>query len=95
MSHGFSDKAIRDTEPFILDSVKKFTDTVGESKFSDKQDGWSQKRNLGPHCTYLNFDVLGDLAFGKSFGCLVNDTNRWVPETIMKGSAFVYFVSFP
>lgn len=93
MSNSFSDKAIRGAEEFILDNIRTFTKVMAEPKPKEKNDGWSQKRNMANWATWLNFDVMGDLAYGKPFGCLVSEANRWVPELILGATGFVYGVS--
>jgi hypothetical protein len=94
MSHAFSDKAIRSAENFILQNVRTWTDVLGEPKpTGEKDDGWSRKRNMGLWSTYLNFDIMGDLAFGKTFSCMLSEANRWVPEIIVASSGFIYVVS--
>ncbi len=93
MSHAFSDKAIRNAEHYILDNVRKFVNIIAEPKPAEMNDGWSKKRNMASWATYLNFDVMGDLAFGKPFDCLVSETSRFVPELILGATGFAYFVS--
>ena len=94
MSHAFSDKSIRNAEDFILQNIRVWTGVLGEPKpVGEKDDGWSRKRDVGLWATYLNFDIMGDLAFGKTFSCLLSDVNRWVPEIIITSSSFVYVVS--
>lgn len=34
-------------------------------------------------CTYLTFDVMGDLAFGKSFNLISSNENRYLPELMI------------
>jgi hypothetical protein len=94
MSHAFSDKAIRSAEDFILDNVRTWTKILGEPKpTGEEDDGWSRTRNMSLWSTYLNFDIMGDLAFGKTFSCMLSEVNRWVPEIILGSSGFIYFVS--
>ncbi|KAI9037120.1 cytochrome P450 [Aspergillus affinis] len=41
-----------------------------------------------------SFDVMGDLAFGKSFGCLETGEEHWV-VTLLKGSMVFFGIGFP
>lgn len=41
-----------------------------------------------------SFDVMGDLGFGKSFGCLETGEEHWV-VTLLKSSTLVFGIGFP
>ena len=46
--------------------------------------------------TYLAYDIMGDLVFGKSFETLTSTAHRFVPKLLMASSAFVYPIAhFP
>ena len=94
MSHAFSDNAIRNAEHFILENVRKFTNLLAETRSVTEGDGRSKNWNMAEWATNLNFDVMGDLAFGKTFDCLGSEKNRWVPDLILGATGFVYFVRF-
>jgi hypothetical protein len=93
MSHAFSDKAIRNSEDFILENLRKWTKLLSAPKSTGKDDGWSEKRNLARWATYLGFDIMGDLAFGRTFDCIGSEANRWIPDLILGATGFVYVVS--
>ncbi|OJD34005.1 cytochrome p450 monooxygenase [Diplodia corticola] len=89
MSHAFSDQALKGVEDYVLGYVRAFVgkltaataDGDGHglghgSAGGGGPDGWSPARDVAEWCTYLGFDVMGDLAFGKSFSMLEGD----VPE---------------
>ena len=40
--------------------------------------------------TYLNYDIMGDLVFGKRFNCMESKDHRFVPELMMSATAFIY-----
>jgi cytochrome P450 len=67
MSHAFSDAAIRGVEQYVLghvdEFIKKLAGGAGEK-------GWTEPKDVSKWSTYFAFDVMGDLAFGKSFGML-------------------------
>ena len=44
-------------------------------------------------CTYLGFDIMGDLTFGKGFNCMDSDEHRYIPDLMMRATKFTYVVS--
>ncbi|PGH29985.1 hypothetical protein GX50_07258 [[Emmonsia] crescens] len=65
ISHGFSDKSMREQEPLItqhIDLLMKRLNELGE--------GGSKTFDLTEWYNYTTFDIIGDLTFGESFGCL-------------------------
>ncbi|KAG8164043.1 hypothetical protein KVR01_005961 [Diaporthe batatas] len=91
LSHGFSDAAIRSQEPLIMKHVGKMI-----SGLKDRcQEG--KPLNMEAWYNWTTFDVVGELVFGLSFGCLDKfEYNPWVHsmlEAIKYGasmSAMVY-----
>jgi cytochrome P450 len=43
--------------------------------------------------TYLNYDIMGDLVFGRRFDLMTSDSHRFVAKLIMNSTAFIYTVS--
>lgn len=71
MSHGFSDKSLREQEPII----KKYIDLL----ISRLHQNSSGPLDIMSWYNYTTFDVIGDLAFGEPFGCLDNsDYHPWI-----------------
>ncbi|KAK9781105.1 putative Fatty acid synthase beta subunit hexB [Seiridium cardinale] len=72
LSGAFSDKGIRVQQPMIQRHVDLLVQRLKESSATGSQD----------MCEWLNwctFDIIGDLAFGESFGCLQNrKTHDWI-----------------
>lgn len=74
LSHGFSDKSMRAQEPRIVQFVdlliKRLHQWSDNGKTPLRMDSWYN---------FTTFDIIGDLAFGDSFGCLENsDYHEWV-----------------
>ena len=46
-------------------------------------------------CNWLSFDMMGDLTFGKSFGCVEESRHRFVPEVVLDSTKFIYVVCTP
>ena len=82
MSYAFSEAALKNLEEFIIVHIQDFVAKVtsienGVINFTYPKRGWTEPRNMASWCSYLGFDVMGDLCFGKSFGMLGdNPENR-------------------
>jgi cytochrome P450 len=81
LSHAFSDTAIKVMEKYILQNMRSFTHGLGASA-SDEKKGWSRPQNMADWCNYLTFDIMGDLCFGKAFGMLEREENRFAIDLI-------------
>lgn len=91
MAHGFSEKALRDQEPVI----REYVDLLLQRLRENSQSG--QPVVLSDWYNYTTFDIIGDLAFGESFGCLKGSVyDDWIKGifasgrigTILQGLAF-------
>ncbi|KZL85141.1 cytochrome p450 [Colletotrichum incanum] len=72
LSHGFSAKSMQDQQPII----KSYIDL-----FIERLHGIASKGpvDIMSWYNYTTFDIIGDLAFGESFGCLdKSDYHPWV-----------------
>lgn len=65
LSHAFSSQSLAEQETLVAESVDKFVNIVGER--SSKTDGGF---DLTKGFAMLAFDIIGDLAFGETFGGL-------------------------
>ncbi|KAF8867033.1 putative cytochrome P450 monooxygenase [Acephala macrosclerotiorum] len=73
LSHAFSEKALRDQEPF----VKPYVDLLVEKLKGVSSSG--MPADMVEWYNFTTFDVIGDLAIGKSFNCLQNSQyHDWV-----------------
>ncbi|ORY19673.1 pisatin demethylase [Clohesyomyces aquaticus] len=64
LSHGFSQQALWGQETIVQSYVTKLLRDV--KRFSEKD----QSFNIVDWFNFMTFDVIGDLSFGESFGCL-------------------------
>lgn len=76
LSHGFSEKAIRDQEPVVQTHatmlVQRLRDRIHDGATAGKVDMYHW-------LSWATFDIIGDLAFGEPFGCLQNsEYHPWV-----------------
>lgn len=79
-SYGFSDKALKDQEPLITSHVDKLISRL-------RQQCDSQERgvvlDIVKWYNFCVFDIIGDLAFGESFGCLDRqEYHSWIATII-------------
>ncbi|KAK3939376.1 Isotrichodermin C-15 hydroxylase [Diplogelasinospora grovesii] len=74
LAHGFSDRSMREQQPII----KGYIDLLIR-KLRENCENGKKTVNMAAWYNYTTFDVIGDLAFGESFGCLDNsDYHPWV-----------------
>lgn len=78
LSHGFSEKALRDQEPILQYYVDLFIRRLRDQSVTDG------RIDIVKWYNFFTFDVIGDLAFGESFHCLETGQNHpWI-EFIFK-----------
>lgn len=91
LSHGFSAKSMQDQQPII----KSYIDLLIERLHSIAGQG---PLDVVSWYNFTTFDIIGDLAFGESFGCLENsDYHPWVRlifDDIKVGIYFFVFKSY-
>ncbi|KAH6615956.1 cytochrome P450 [Chaetomium sp. MPI-SDFR-AT-0129] len=94
MAHGFSDRSMREQQPLI----QGYIDLLIRRLMENSGDG-GQKVDLAAWYNYTTFDVIGDLAFGESFGCLDNsEYHPWVKaifEVARAGTVFQCLAHYP
>ncbi|TVY67549.1 Cytochrome P450 monooxygenase apf7 [Lachnellula suecica] len=59
----FFDKAVRSAEAFIVEHVDRWCEIL----LDGSSDGWTTPKNFATPSSYLAFDIMGTLSFGKSF----------------------------
>ncbi|KAI0454861.1 cytochrome P450 [Xylaria acuta] len=70
LSSAFSDRALNEQEDLISQSVDKFVDMLPK-----RPDGWDLTKGY----EMLTFDIIGDLAFGESFGAIESpEPHPWI-----------------
>lgn len=90
LSAAFSDNALRSMENLVLGNIEIFANEIDRI-------GVQQKKtiDMGEMFSWLTFDVMGELCFGKSFGMLKDDATRFVTHLIAQAAHSHYIVSFP
>ena len=82
-------------EKYILENVRILCDKLGNHPaLKEKAAGeWGPALNMSDWCNYLTFDVMGELAFGKTFNMLENDEERDVIKLVANASWMHLIVS--
>ncbi len=84
LSHAFSANGLREQEP----RIKQYVDLLMTGL---SMHGKADTVNLVEWFNWTTFDLIGDLAFGESFGCLENSrTHPWI-ESLFGGLSSVVF----
>ncbi|PUU77174.1 cytochrome P450 [Tuber borchii] len=80
LSAAFSDTALKSVEDLVLNNINVFSGKVNDAV----------KRGVGVDMgdlfSWLTFDVMGELCFGKSFGMLTEETTRFVTDLISQAA---------
>jgi cytochrome P450 len=84
LSFAFSDAALKDMEGMILNAV----DTMLEGVRKEGAKGV----DMADRFSWLTFDIMGELCFGKTFGMLTEQSQRFVSDLIGKASHNHYIV---
>lgn len=89
LSHGFSDRSMRDQEPIIGTYVDLLISRLNEAVKKDSS------QNMREWLNWTTFDIIGDLSLGadRAFGCLAKgDYHPWVrivTETVRQNGLFL------
>jgi cytochrome P450 len=89
LSHAFSESALRDMEPHVVDYVQKWCNHLGKRA---GEGDWSEGRNMSTWAGYLTFDVLSDLLFGKSLEVSEKEDNRFIMDLLLNTTHAAYDV---
>lgn len=92
INYAFSESALRGAEVFVHSNVDRWLSLLGQSK--EKGGVWTTSINMADQVTYLVFDILGDLCFGRCFDMKEPDSQlRHVPELMIGFMELVHPVS--
>lgn len=91
MEYAFSDAAMRSSEEFIIENIKICCDQLSKSATSPEE--WGTPQDMNHWCTYLSYDIMGDLVFNTKFNCLISEDSRYVPALLVTATRFLYNVS--
>ena len=72
LAGGFSDKGMRAQQPMIQRQINLLLQRLRQESMSGSQD-------ISQWYNWTTFDIIGDLAFGETFGCLQNvQSHEWI-----------------
>lgn len=91
LSHAFSERAVQDYEQHVSRNIDKWLDALGAGPLSSA--GWTAEKNASTWIGYLTFDILTDLAYGRSFDLLGKNDMRFAAELAPNASMGLYQVS--
>ena len=66
-------------EEHVLKHVRTFCDVVTETEVEGGEEGCGSGVDVSKWTSRLTFDVMGDIAFGRTFEVLRDSTNRYIP----------------
>lgn len=96
LNHGFTEAAVREQEPIVQQHMLKLVERMTELALKEPiKDGVVM--DIVKWLNFTTFDIVGDLAYGDSFGCLENSQyHPWVAMIFnhFKASALVASVRF-
>jgi hypothetical protein len=81
LNYAFSEAAMKGAEPFLHGNVDRWLEILGADT---KTGNWNKSIETADQVTYLVFDILGDLSFGKGFDMKKPDSEmRHISELMM------------
>ncbi|KAK7426702.1 hypothetical protein QQZ08_006880 [Neonectria magnoliae] len=87
IAHTFSPGAVQDFESHMADNLRRWVAQLDRIVAYPGPDGFA-RINMMPWCTFLAFDIIGDLAFGAPFGMV--DRGRDECESTLPGKPKTY-----
>lgn len=89
LDSAFSENALRSAETFIIKNVDRWCELLVENQEPGE---WTEPKNATNLVSFLVFDILGDLAFGRSFESKESGENplRTIPENIASSLKILY-----
>jgi cytochrome P450 len=94
LNYAFSEAALRSCESFLHSNIDRWLELLGSAVEEDG--GWTKPQDMAVWVTWLVFDILGDLSFGKSFDMKEPDSNlRHIPEMMIDFLGIIHPVGTP
>jgi hypothetical protein len=91
-----SDRALRTMELALSDKLRLFCKLLDASIVQDRNgnrnDAWSDAKDMAEWSGNLAFDIMGDFFFGRSFNVLEKVDHRYIPKAISDGTRLLYIV---
>ncbi|KAJ3576478.1 hypothetical protein NPX13_g3690 [Xylaria arbuscula] len=87
VAHAFSPGAVHDFEPYMSANLQRWVDQLDRIAATPGDDGYA-RFNIMPWCTFLAFDIIGDLTLGAPFGMV--ERGRDECEAVRPGENVTY-----
>jgi cytochrome P450 len=87
MTPGFSTESLTANESRVVDIIEAFCETV-----KPNGNDWGPKWNASEMSTYLGFDIMGALVFGRDFRTVQEERNRDLANSVLPASMLMYWV---
>lgn len=91
LSHSLSDKSLRQLEERIMPIIRKFCtmltdEPMATGSSTPSSTDWSTPKDMAKLTSYLSFDVMGQICFGKDFEILEKEGNRYMLQVAIDGA---------
>lgn len=93
LSQAFSDNALKAMEDVMLLHVRQLCAALAGENSQQHQEKGNTVWNMADWFSYLTYDVMGELCFGKSFDMLVSSGRREVIRLVDRAANRHYVVS--
>ena len=95
LSQAFSEAALKGLEDVMLLHVRQLCASLASYSADEKNipDTKGVVRNMGSWFSYLSYDVMGELCFGKSFDMLISEGRRHMVKLVDRAANRHYVVS--
>lgn len=93
LSQAFSETALKGMEDVMLLHVRQLCAVLAGANGNESGDTKGVVRNMGDWFSYLSYDVMGELCFGKSFDMLVAEGRRHMIGLVDRAANRHYVVS--
>ncbi|KAL7268966.1 hypothetical protein RUND412_008386 [Rhizina undulata] len=89
LAHAFTDSALKSMEQYVVPTIDTLCNIIAAGEQSIDFEGGEKGKgkwrgDMSLWANYLTFDIMGELSFGKNFGMLESEENRYVPKIIDK-----------
>jgi hypothetical protein len=67
LNQALTNKALKNSTIFMAQHIETWLDLLVAGDDVDKEHGWTKTRNMSKWTSWVVFDILGNLCFGRSF----------------------------
>ncbi len=93
LSQAFSDNALKGMEEVMLLHIRQLCSIMGGDWKGNGGESKKVARNMADWFSYLSYDVMGELCFGKSYDMLIDGARRGVIGLVDRAAFRHYVVS--